>query len=153
MHERISRAEIQGEMSDNQVESLWALPFERLAARGLDDAAVVQALTEGQRAVYLVSSAMGAINNGGVSHLYEREHIATPELVAAAQRIGAARYARFFGTVIRGRWLIERLPFLGTWFTNRFYKLSTHAGSEHLYTLTPLVLAYANQHPDEFFES
>jgi hypothetical protein len=93
------------------------------------------------------------VSGSDLSHLYEHEHIATSELVEAAQRIGAARYARFFRLVVRGRWLIDRIPFLATWFTNRFYELSNHAGSEHLYTLTPLILAYADQHPDEFFES
>jgi hypothetical protein len=152
MPERITRAEIQDEISDNQVETLWALPFERLAAKGLDGMALIEALTAGQRAVYLVVAAQGAIHNGGVSHLYEREHLATPALVEAAERIGAADYARFFRTVIRRRALIERLPFLEQRYTNEFDELSTHAGDEHLHTLTPLVLAYADQHPDEFFE-
>ena len=149
---RIRRDEIADEISDNQVESLWGLPFERLIAQGLDGAALVEALTEGQRAVYRVSSAQGAIHNGGVSHLFEREHLATPDLVEAAERIGAADYARFFRTVLRRRALIERMGFLEKRYTDEFDELSTYAGDEHLYTLTPLVLAYADQHPDEFFE-
>ena len=149
---RIRRDEIADEISDNQVESLWGLPFGRLIAEGLDGAALVEALTDGQRAVYLVSSAQGAIHNGGVSHLYEFDHLATPDLVDAANRIGAADYARFFRTVLRRRALIERLPFLEKRYTDEFYELSNHAGDEHLNTLTPLVLAYADQHPDEFFE-
>jgi hypothetical protein len=152
MPERIRRDEIEDEFSDDQVESLWSLPFERLLAKGLDGAALLEALTDGQRAVYLVVTAQGAINNGGVSHLYEREHLATIELVAAAERVGAEQHARFFDDVIRRREEIEREPALEEQFTDRFYDLSTHDGDEHLYTLTPLILAYANQHPDEFFE-
>ena len=152
MPERIRRDEIEDEFSDDQVESLWSLPFERLLAQGLDGEALLEALTEGQRDVYLVVVAQGAINNGGVSHLYERDDIATLELVAAAERIGAGDYARFFDEVIRRREAIEREPSLEQQFTDQFYELSTYAGDEHLYALTPLVLAYADQHPDEFFE-
>jgi Domain of unknown function (DUF4375) len=152
MPERITRAELEDEISDNQVETLWSLPFERLLAKGLDGTALIDALTAGQRAVYRVVAAQDAIHNGGVSHLYEREHLATPELVEAAERIGAADYARFFDEVIRGREEIQSDPSLETQLTDRFYDLSTYAGEEHLNALTPLVLAYANQHPDEFFE-
>ena len=152
MPERITCAEIEEEFSDDQVESLWSLPFERLLAKGLDGAALLDALTAGQRAVYLVVTAQGAIHNGGVSHLYERDDIATPELVAAAERIGAGAYAGFFDEVIRRREAIESEPSLETQFTDRFNDLSSYAGDEHLYTLTPLVLTYADQHPDEFFE-
>jgi hypothetical protein len=53
------------------VQSLWTLPLERHLAKGLDDAEALRAMTDGQRTVRLLLVAQGAIDNGGVSHLYD----------------------------------------------------------------------------------
>ena len=147
MPERITRAEIEDQISDNQVETLWSLPFERLIAKGLEGAALLEALTR--------------VNGPSISSSPPRGRSTTAAsatcMSATTSRrrssslppSGSARSnnARFFDEVIGKRQAIEREPVLEEQFTDRFYDLSTHAGDEHLYTLTPLVLAYADRHP------
>ena len=151
MPERITRAEIEEEFSDDQVDR-WRRCRSNGSWKGLDGAALLDALTAGQRAVYLVVTAQGAIHNGGVSHLYERDDIATPELVAAAERIGAGAYAGFFDEVIRRREAIGASR--ASRRSSRIASTTSQAmrGTSTSTRLRLLVLTYADQHPDEFFE-